>query len=118
VALGVGRCRDEHACHLYVVQVRAQAHESVSSVAGRRRALYEALVARGVQPQVHYLPIPWHPFWQGRARVGSGPWPGAETFYSACLSLPLFPAMSDDDMNRTLEALRDAVGGTTAMAQG
>jgi perosamine synthetase len=106
--LSQGR-RDDHAYHLYVVQVRAQPLESVSSIARRRRGLYEALVARGVQPQVHYVPIPWQPYWQGRARVGSGPWPGAEAFYASSLSLPLFPAMTDDEMNRTLGALRDAV---------
>jgi perosamine synthetase len=106
--LAQGR-RDEHAYHLYVVQVRSLPLETVASVARKRLRLYEGLVARGVQPQVHYIPIPWHPYWQGPARVGSGPWPGAEAFYAASLSLPLFPAMTDSDMGRTLAALRAAV---------
>jgi perosamine synthetase len=111
--LASGR-RDEHAHHLYVVRVRSQPGEPMSSVARRRRALYEALVVRGIQPQVHYIPIPWHPYWQGRARLGAGPWPGAEAFYAAVLSLPLFPAMTDDDVARTVTALRESVGTSTA----
>jgi len=95
-----------HARHLYVVQVRRQAREPLASVARRRRKVHEALAARGIQTQVHYLPIPWHPFWRGSSCAQSGPWPGAEAFYASTLSLPLFPAMSDAEMDRTLAALR------------
>ena len=102
--------RDEHAYHLYVVQLKTAAREPVLSVAQRRLALYEELVARGVQPQVHYVPIPWHPYWRGRARLGAGPWLSAEAFYGSVLSLPLYPAMTDGDMNRTIGILREAVG--------
>jgi len=79
-------------------------------IARRRLRLYHALVALGVQPQVHYMPIPWQPYWKGPARIGSGPWPGAGAFYASCLSLPLFPAMTDDEMSHTLRALCAAVG--------
>ncbi len=95
------------AYHLYIVQLRARPGEALSSVALRRRALFEALAARGIQTQVHYPPIPSHPYWQGPARIGSGPWPGAEAYYAASLSLPLFPAMTDGDVDRTIAALRD-----------
>ena len=98
-----------HAYHLYVVQLTARSGESVDSIAIRRRRLYEALEARGIQTQVHYIPIPWQPFWQGDRRLGSGPWPGAEAFYARSLSLPLFPAMRDDEMSRVLTALRESI---------
>jgi perosamine synthetase len=94
------------AYHLYVVQVRARSGEPLAQVAQRRLRLYEGLSRRGIQTQVHYVPIPWHPFWQGACRVGSGPWPGAEAYYAASLSLPLFPGMSEADEVRTLSALR------------
>jgi UDP-4-amino-4,6-dideoxy-N-acetyl-beta-L-altrosamine transaminase len=100
---------DRHARHLYVVQVRRQRDEPLASVAQRRRSLYEALAARGIQTQVHYVPIPEHPFWRGASRAPSGPWPGAEAFYAASLSLPLFPAMSDDDADRVMAALRTSM---------
>jgi UDP-4-amino-4,6-dideoxy-N-acetyl-beta-L-altrosamine transaminase len=95
-----------HARHLYVVQVRGHRREALASVARRRRKVHGSLAARGIQTQVHYLPIPWHPFWRGSSCAPSGPWPGAEAFYASTLSLPLFPAMSDAEMDRTLEALR------------
>ncbi len=98
-----------HAYHLYVAQLVARPGESTRSLAGRRRRLYEELAVRGVQTQVHYIPIPWQPFWQGPSRLGSGPWPGAEAYYAASLSLPLFPAMTDDEVARVSAALREAV---------
>jgi perosamine synthetase len=95
-----------HARHLYVVHVRGHRREALASVARRRRRVHGSLAARGIQTQVHYLPIPWHPFWRGSSCAPSGPWPGAEAFYASTLSLPLFPAMSDAEMDRTLAALR------------
>jgi UDP-4-amino-4,6-dideoxy-N-acetyl-beta-L-altrosamine transaminase len=104
----------DHAFHLYAVQVRARPDEAPASVAVRRRAVHDALAALGIQTQVHYLPIPWHPFWQGPTRTGSGPWPGAEAYYAGSLSLPLFPAMADGDVDRTVAALRSVVEKTCA----
>jgi UDP-4-amino-4,6-dideoxy-N-acetyl-beta-L-altrosamine transaminase len=95
-----------HARHLYVVQMRRHGAEALASVARRRRRVHGSLSARGIQTQVHYLPIPWHPFWRGSSCAPSGPWPGADAFYASALSLPLFPAMSDAEMDRTLAALR------------
>ncbi|HVR30113.1 MAG TPA: UDP-4-amino-4,6-dideoxy-N-acetyl-beta-L-altrosamine transaminase [Thermoanaerobaculia bacterium] len=91
--------------HLYVVRVRQRDGETLADVACRRRRLYDFLRDRGILVQVHYIPVPWQPDYAGRALIPSTGLPGAEAYYASCLSLPLFPAMADDDVDRVLEAL-------------
>lgn len=79
------------------------------AAAGRtRRQVMEALRARGVGSQVHYIPVCRQPYW--RARNGERRLPGAEAFYAGTLSLPLFPAMADGDPERVADALAAALG--------
>lgn len=80
--------------HLYALRV----------LDGRRREVFEAMRAAGIGVQVNYIPVYWHPVY---ARMGyrRGLCPNAEAFYAEQLSLPLFPAMSDDDVDRTVDAL-------------
>lgn len=77
--------------------------------AGRdRSAVVEALRARGVGSQVHYIPVHRQPYYA--ERYGTRELPGAEAWYARCLSLPLYPAMADSDVARVVEALKAALG--------
>jgi dTDP-4-amino-4,6-dideoxygalactose transaminase len=71
----------------------------------RRRALYEHLRANGIGVQVNYLPVYWHPVF---ADLGyqRGLCPNAERFYAEELSLPLFPDLTDDDVDRVINLVR------------
>ncbi|PWE17572.1 UDP-4-amino-4,6-dideoxy-N-acetyl-beta-L-altrosamine transaminase [Marinicauda salina] len=66
------------------------------------------LRARGVGSQVHYIPVHRQPWWA--ARVETPELPGAERYYARMLSLPLFPAMSDEDPARVAASLKEALG--------
>jgi UDP-4-amino-4,6-dideoxy-N-acetyl-beta-L-altrosamine transaminase len=78
--------------------------------AGRtRRQVVEDLRARGVGSQVHYIPVHTQPYY--RARYPDLSLPGAEAWYAHCLSLPLYPAMADEDVLIVAEALRASLGG-------
>jgi dTDP-4-amino-4,6-dideoxygalactose transaminase len=77
--------------------------------AGRtRREVVEALKARGVGSQVHYIPVHRQPYY--RERYGDLSLPGAEAWYARCLSLPLYPGMADGDVQKVADALREALG--------
>ena len=88
-----------HAYHLYVVRL-----DSGSLAVGRAR-IFAALRAEGIGVNVHYLPVYLHPFYRERFGTGPGLCPNAEAAYEAILSLPIFPAMSDDDAGDVVEAL-------------
>ena len=85
-----------HAYHLYVVHFRTSE---------LRRAAYDHLAARGIRTQVHYIPVYRHPHYQ--RMCGPLSLPGAEAWYRGCLSLPMYPALSDEDQSRVLEALAE-----------
>jgi UDP-4-amino-4,6-dideoxy-N-acetyl-beta-L-altrosamine transaminase len=77
--------------------------------AGRSRTeVMEGLRARGVGSQVHYIPVHRQPYYHDR--YGALDLPGAQAWYDRCLSLPLFPAMQDADVERVTRALAQALG--------
>ncbi len=78
------------------------------AAAGVERAVVmAALRARGVGTQVHYIPVHRQPYW--RKRHGDLALPGADAYYARTLSLPLFPAMADADVDRVVGALEVAL---------
>jgi UDP-4-amino-4,6-dideoxy-N-acetyl-beta-L-altrosamine transaminase len=77
--------------------------------AGRtRREVVDALRARDVGSQVHYIPVHRQPYY--RERYGDLSLPGAEAWYARCLSLPLYPGMADGVVDKVAGAFRDALG--------
>lgn len=93
---GVDACR-----HLMNVRVDFAA----SGVA--RAEVMERLKARGIGSQVHYIPVHAQPYYS--ARYGEADLPGARAYYETTLSLPLFPAMEDADVDRVAQALGEAL---------
>ena len=85
--------------HLYPLRVQG----------GRRREVYDALRAAGIGVQVNYIPAYWHPAF---ADLGyrRGQCPHAEEYYRQQISLPLFPDLTDDDVDRVVEVVRRTVG--------
>jgi dTDP-4-amino-4,6-dideoxygalactose transaminase len=100
-----------HAHHLYIVQVRPRAGEDVRVTAARRRAIFIRLAEERIQCQVHYIPIPWQPYYVGNPLVVQSTYAGAEAYYAASFSIPMFPAMTDDDVETVVEALQRACAG-------
>lgn len=84
----------EPAWHLYSIQVRD----------GRRRALYDHLRACEIGVQVNYLPVYWHPVFADLGYT-RGSCPVAEEHYAQQLSLPLFPDLTDADVDRVIEEI-------------
>lgn len=93
-----------HAYHLYVVRVPA------------RDTVFGALRAEGIGANVHYIPVHLHPYHRERLGTGPGDCPVAEAAFAEILTLPLFPAMADADVDRVLEVLGRSLGAVAAAA--
>ena len=84
--------------HLYVVRVPAGRGETLDGVGARRKALFLELRERGIAPQVHYIPVHFQPDFREHGLSG-GTFSGAERYYAGCLSLPMYPALSDEEVD-------------------
>ena len=86
--------------HLYVIRV-AETPE-------RRKALFDRLRELGLGVQVHYIPVHFHPYYQGLG-FKRGQFLVAEDYYARAISLPIFPRMTDDDVASVIERVKQAV---------
>jgi perosamine synthetase len=89
----------DSAWHLYVIRLRLELLK-----AGRKE-VFKALRAENIGVNVHYIPVPWHPYYQ-RMGYAPGNWPAAEGAYERMISLPIFPAMEDRDSEDVIRAVR------------
>jgi perosamine synthetase len=90
-----------HVYHLYVVQVKR------SGGLQSRAELFSALRDKGIGVNVHYIPLNLHPYYQKHLGARKGQCPVAETAYENILSLPIFPAMSDADVQYVISSIAE-----------
>jgi dTDP-4-amino-4,6-dideoxygalactose transaminase len=75
-----------HAYHLYIIEV------------DKRLELYNHLRAKNIFPQVHYIPVHLMPYYKSQGNK-EGDFPFAETYYTRCLSLPMYPTLTDEEQD-------------------
>jgi perosamine synthetase len=92
-----------HAYHLYVIRVNKD------EPGFDRRTFFQALRSRGIGVNVHYIPVHLHPFYQKRFGTGPGLCPVAESVYEQVLSLPMYPAMTDEDIKIVINTVRSLI---------
>lgn len=85
--------------HLYVVQLRLE------ELTTGRKEIFEAIQAENIGVNVHYIPVYLHPYY---ARLGyeSGICPQAENWYEKIITLPLFPLMTNEDVQDVISAVK------------
>lgn len=88
--------------HLYVIQL------NLDKLTCNRKEFFDAICAEKVQPQVHYIPVYWFPYYK-RLGYPKRLCPNAEWLYERMLSLPLFPAMTDGDVVDVVTAVKKVV---------
>jgi perosamine synthetase len=86
------------AYHLYAV------HIDFAGAGMTRAAVMAGLREHNVLTQVHYIPVPAQPYYADRG-ADVRRFPGALAYYEGILSLPMYPAMRDEDVDRVVEAL-------------
>ena len=71
-----------------------------------RRGFYFKAREKGLALQVHYIPVHTQPYY---AQYGykQGDYPNAEHYYEHCISLPLYPALSDEDVTEIIGRLKE-----------
>ena len=89
----------ESGWHLYMLRLR------LDRLKKSRRQIFEELRARKIGVHVHYIPLHLQPYYQDKYGYKRGDFPEAEAYYDAALTIPLFPAMSDDDCGRVIDAV-------------
>jgi len=92
----------EPAWHLYVIRL------NLDRLRVGRSELFRALRAENIGVNVHYIPVPWHPYYQGLGYKKGG-WPVAENEYERMISLPIFPGMTDRDVEDVSAAVEKVI---------
>jgi UDP-4-amino-4,6-dideoxy-N-acetyl-beta-L-altrosamine transaminase len=83
-----------HAYHLYIIEIED------------KLGLYNYLRERDIFPQVHYIPCHLMPYYRDLGWK-EGDLPLAEQYYKQCLSLPMYPTLSDDEQEFVIASIRD-----------
>ena len=97
------------AWHLYPIRLNPE------SLTGDRAEIFRALRAENIGVNVHYIPVHRHPYYRERFPAASraGGFPIAENAYERLISLPMFHAMTDDDVAEVVRAVRKVIGHYT-----
>ncbi|MBH9578033.1 DegT/DnrJ/EryC1/StrS family aminotransferase [Inhella proteolytica] len=93
---------DVHSWHLYVLRLSEGAPVS-------RDTFIERMYAQGIGCSVHYVPLHLHPYWRERYQLSPAQFPQSQRAYEAMVSIPLYTAMKDDDVQRVIQAVRHSL---------
>lgn len=88
--------------HLYILRLNLELLNC------DRRQFFDALYAENTCPQVHYLPVYMHSYYQ-KLGYKEGLCPNAEKFYNEVMSIPLYPGLTDEDVNDVIKAVKKVV---------
>ncbi|MBV8122849.1 MAG: DegT/DnrJ/EryC1/StrS family aminotransferase [Paucibacter sp.] len=95
---------DVHSWHLYVLRLD-------DTLEMDRDVFIEQMFARGIGCSVHYIPLHLHPYWRDRYGLRPEQFPHSQKAYERMVSIPLYTAMSDAQVQRVIDAVRGIVLG-------
>ncbi len=98
ITLLVEKDNYKSACHIYVILVTGK----------RRHNIFDALRKSGIGVNVHYLPVYLHPYYRTLG-YKNGICPKAEDYYRRGITLPLYPKMTDKQVDFVISMVTDAV---------
>lgn len=85
--------------HLYVLRL------NLEKLNCDRRQFFDALYAENTCPQVHYLPVYWHSYYE-KLGYEKGLCPNAEKYYNESMSIPLYYSLTDEDVEDVIKAVK------------
>jgi len=92
------------AWHLYPIRL------DLAKVRVGRSEIFRALRAEGLGVNVHYIPVHQHSYYRENFGYRDGEYPVAEGAYQQLISLPMFHAMTDQDLDQVVHAVKKVVG--------
>jgi perosamine synthetase len=94
----------EHAWHLYILRICPE------QLSINRNQFIEKLKSLGIGTSVHFVPLHLHPYYQRTYGYRRGDFPAAEDAFDRCMSLPIFPGMTEREVDRVIAAVMQIVG--------
>jgi UDP-4-amino-4,6-dideoxy-N-acetyl-beta-L-altrosamine transaminase len=92
-----------HARHLYMIRL------NLAKLTVNRAEVIELLKEENIGTSVHYIPLPYHPYYRDTFGYNPGDFPKTEALYERIISLPLYPRMSDADVQDVIEAVQRVI---------
>ena len=93
----------DHAYHLYPIQIK------LSEIKKDKISIFEYFKKRGINLQVHYIPIHMQPYYQKMFNFKKGDFPVSEKFYFQEISLPIYPSLSIKDVNYIIKTINSII---------
>lgn len=94
---------DSDTCrHLYIIRL------DLGKLTCTRREFFDAMSAENVQCQIHYVPVYWFPYYK-HLGYEKGLCPIAEEIYSGIMSIPLYPKLTDADVDDVIRAVKKGI---------
>lgn len=91
---------DTHAWHLYVLQL------DLDKLAINRDQFIEKMAAENIGTSVHFIPLHLQPYWRDRYNYQESDFPIALEVYTQAVSLPIYPKMTDKDVENVIAAVK------------
>ena len=88
------------AWHIYVIQF------CLDKLKVSRKKIFEELRKQGIGVQVHYIPLHFQPFYKKKFGYKKGDFPIAEKYYKRAITLPLFPKMMNEEIEKVIEIVK------------
>jgi len=93
----------DHAYHLYPLQINFEELNLTKS------EFFEKMGKVRINLQVHYIPVHLQPFYKKRYGFNVGDYPLAEKFYDRAVSIPIYPSLTDAEVEKVVENIIDFV---------
>ncbi len=91
------------AWHIYPIQL------CLEKLNVDRKKIFETLQKQGIGVQVHHMLIHLFPFYQKKFGYKKGDFPIAERYYQRALTLPLFPKMTDKEVDKVINVVKKVI---------
>jgi dTDP-4-amino-4,6-dideoxygalactose transaminase len=94
---------DRHSWHLYVIKLG-------DSIVMQRDRFVEHMFMLGIGCSVHYIPLHLQPYWRDTYKLSPAMFPVSQRVYESTLSLPMYSAMTDADVLRVINSVKQVLG--------